>query len=473
MNNDWPVIKLKNYCLKIGSGATPKGGNSVYHSEGEICLIRSQNVYNEGFRPDGLVYIDKEAADNLKNVIVEKNDILLNITGDSVARVCLVKDEYLPSRVNQHVALIRVNPIELDARFVRYFLASSKMQNLLLIIASSGATRNALTKSMIEQLEVPKPSLDIQKSIADKLALLDDKITLNTQINQTLESMAQAIFKSWFVDFDPVKAKIAAIEADENPESVNRAAMRTISGKSDDELDKMQAEQPDDYVQLEGIAELFPAAMWEAELGEVPEGWEVKKIGDYLNTISKTYPLKTVSEVIFLNTGDIQNGKVLHSNYSIVETLPGQAKKSIQKDDILYSEIRPENKRFAYVFFDGKEHVVSTKLMVLRPIADIDSKFLYFILTQQNTIDFLQMMAESRSGTFPQITFNIISKVEFFGPKDNALIHTFSKSILAPFMQERYLKDEENIQLSNLRDTLLPKLLSGELSVEGIELSET
>jgi type I restriction enzyme, S subunit len=104
--------------------------------------------------------------------------------------------------------------------------------------------------------------------------------------------------------------------------------------------------------------------------------------------------------------------------------------------------------------------------MVLRPIADIDSKFLYFILTQQDIIDFLQVMAESRSGTFPQITFNVISQVEFVGPKDNTIIHIFSKSILAPFMQEWYLKDEENIQLSNIRDTLLPKLISGELSVD-------
>ncbi|WP_198003781.1 hypothetical protein [Methanococcoides burtonii] len=91
--------------------------------------------------------------------------------------------------------------------------------------------------------------------------------------------MAQAIFKNWFVDFEPVKAKIAAIEAGEDPENVNRAAMRAISGRSDDELDKMQAEQPDEYAQLKGTAELFPAAMWDSELGEVPEGWAVSNFG--------------------------------------------------------------------------------------------------------------------------------------------------------------------------------------------------
>jgi type I restriction enzyme S subunit len=356
-----------------------------------------------------------------------------------------------------------------DINFLFYWMASKQFVDD--VTRASEGTRMPRAKWEIAA-KFKKPKSENEKEIGFKLRILDKKIAINRQINQTLEAMAQAIFKSWFVDFEPVKAKIAAIEAGEDTEGITRAAMRAISGKTYEELDQLQAEQPDEYAQLEGTAELFPAAMVESEIGLIPEGWGVKKIGDYLNTISKTYPLKTVSEVIFLNTSDIQNGKVLHSNKSTVETLPGQAKKSIQKDDILYSEIRPENKRFAYVFFDGKEHVVSTKLMVLRPIADIDSKFLYVILTQQETIDFLQMMAESRSGTFPQITFNVISQVEFFGPKDNTIIHIFSKSILAPFMQERYLKDEENIQLSNIRDTLLPKLLSGEISVGAAEFAE-
>ena len=109
MSADWPIVRLGNYCSKIGSGATPRGGSSVYLDEGEICLIRSQNIYNDGFKPGGLVFITKDSADKLNNVIIEEDDILLNITGDSVARVCLAKSEYLPARVNQHVATIRPN----------------------------------------------------------------------------------------------------------------------------------------------------------------------------------------------------------------------------------------------------------------------------------------------------------------------------------------------------------------------------
>ena len=99
----------------------------------------------------------------------------------------------------------------------------------------------------------------------------DEKIELNRQINQTLEAMAQAIFKSWFVDFEPVKAKISAIEAGEDAEGITRAAMSAISGKTDEELDQLQAEQPEHYIQLKTTAELFPSAMQNSELGEIPE----------------------------------------------------------------------------------------------------------------------------------------------------------------------------------------------------------
>lgn len=466
MSADWPLVKLGELVNEITVGFV--GSMTHEYVDKGIPFFRSKNISEYEIEWNDIRYISPAFHRRLKKSVLRPGDVAIVRTGKP-GTACVIPDSVDEANCSD-VVIVRVNNEKLSAHYLCYFMnsiASHQVSSYLV-----GAVQQHFNVASAKMIKIPLPTRGEQEKIVKILKALDDKRKINYQINQTLETMSQAIFKSWFVDFEPVKAKIAAIEAGEDAESVNRAAMRAISGKSDDELDKMQAEQPDEYAQLEGTAELFPAAMVESEIGLIPEGWGVKKIGDYLNTISKTYPLKTVSEVIFLNTGDIQNGKVLHSNKSTVETLPGQAKKSIQKDDILYSEIRPENKRFAYVFFDGKEHVVSTKLMVLRPIADIDSKFLYFILTQQDIIDFLQMMAESRSGTFPQITFNVISKVEFFGPKDNKIIHIFSKSILEPFMQERYLKDEENTQLSNIRDTLLPKLLSGELSVNTIELAE-
>ena len=200
-------MKLGAVCSKIGSGATPRGGKEAYKG-GATALIRSQNIYNDGFHRDGIAYIDDDQAAQLSNVDVRSSDVLLNITGDSVARCCQVADDVLPARVNQHVAIIRPHPDQLDARFLRYVLASPSYQSHLLALASAGATRNALTKGMIEALEVDAPPLTEQKAIARILGTLDDKIELNRRMNATLEAMARALFQSWFVDFDPVRAKL-------------------------------------------------------------------------------------------------------------------------------------------------------------------------------------------------------------------------------------------------------------------------
>jgi type I restriction enzyme S subunit len=355
-----------------------------------------------------------------------------------------------------------------NAKFLYYLLKQMRLNQY-----SQGSSHPLLTHTLLNSIEVnittdPKR----QKRIADVLTAFDDKIATNQQINQTLEDMAQAIFKSLFVDFEPVKAKIVAVDAGGNADDANLAAMCAISGKSIDELHTLKSTDEEAYTQLHTTASLFPSALVESELGLIPDGWEVKTIKNAVNTISQTYPLKEVSEVVFLNTGDILNGKFLHSKKSDASILPGQAKKSIQKGDILYSEIRPENKRFAFVNFDSKEYVVSTKLMVLRSNADISSLFIYFILTQQITIDYLQMMAESRSGTFPQITFQALSQINYIAPSDNQLIHTFTKNILEPFYKKFISQNEENTQLEQLCDSLLPKLLSGEISVGGEEEKE-
>ena len=133
-----------------------------------------------------------------------------------------------------------------------------------------------------------------------------------------------------------------------------------------------------------------------------------------LKSISDTYNFKENSNVIFLNTGDILAGKILHNNYSDAKYLPGQAKKSIRNQDILFSEIRPANQRFALVNVENPyDYVVSTKLMVLRCFnPNYTVEYVYNFLTQTTTLNQLQTLAESRSGTFPQITFAEIESLE-------------------------------------------------------------
>lgn len=148
--------------------------------------------------PCGLAFIDDDQANGLRNVIIEKDDVLLNITGDSVARVCKVPKEVLPARVNQHVAIIRADREKTTPEFLLYSLQSIK--NYLLSISEIGATRKALTKVMIEDLDILLPPLPEQTAIAETLSSLDDKIDLLHQNKKTLEAMAEAIFRKWFTE---------------------------------------------------------------------------------------------------------------------------------------------------------------------------------------------------------------------------------------------------------------------------------
>ena len=139
--------------------------------------------------------------------------------------------------------------------------------------------------------------------------------------------------------------------------------------------------------------------------------WKTVRLGDLCDTISVTYK-DAAEKVVLVNTSDVLEGKCLNHKFVDNKNLKGQFKKSFQKDDILYSEIRPQNKRFAYIDFEPKDYIASTKLMVLRSTEKVRSRYLYQLLKSESIINELQALAESRSGTFPQITYTELSLLE-------------------------------------------------------------
>lgn len=140
-----------------------------------------------------------------------------------------------------------------------------------------------------------------------------------------------------------------------------------------------------------------------------------KELGEFVENISDTEKINK-DEVILVNTSDVENGKVINHNYVKNSNLKGQFKKRFKRNDILYSEIRPKNKRFAYIDFDSEDYIASTKLMVLRNKGNIDNEYLYQILKSDYVINYLQHIAEARSGTFPQITFNELARTKIMIP---------------------------------------------------------
>lgn len=182
----WDFVPLAAVTEKIGSGATPKGGSESYKESG-IALIRSLNVHDLDFRYENLARIDEDQAEQLTNVTVERSDVLLNITGASIARCAVVPNEVLPARVNQHVSILRPVRSKLDSKFLAFFLVSDETKSALLGIGSgAGSTRQALTKGELEEFLVPIPSIDEQRRI---VAMLDqafaalDRARANAEAN--------------------------------------------------------------------------------------------------------------------------------------------------------------------------------------------------------------------------------------------------------------------------------------------------
>ncbi|MGE9985509.1 restriction endonuclease subunit S [Desulfovibrio sp. SGI.169] len=203
-----------------------------------------------------------------------------------------------------------------------------------------------------------------------------------------------------------------------------------------------------------------------SEYGIIPQGWHYSIVGDLCKSISVTHKFDT-DKLIFLNTGDIEDGRFLHENYMAVSEMPGQAKKSIARGDILFSEIRPINRHFAYVNFSAKDYVVSTKLMIIRATS-LDSRRLYHFLTSQDVLMELQMQAESRSGTFPQIRFDNVSKLPILIADDKTEV-AFTNLLHTVYAQIEH-NNLENGKLRALRDNLLPRLMSGELDVSELDI---
>ena len=273
----WPVVFLAEIATKIGSGATPRGGSDAYlPSRTLFALVRSQNVFDRRFDRDGLAFISGEQADGLRGVILQSDDILLNITGDGITfgRACIVPPEVLPACVNQHVSIIRLDAQRANAGYVLAFLTHPDVKSYIESF-NAGGSRRAITKGHIESFRVPLPPLHEQLAIARILGTLDDKIELNRRMNETLEAMARALFKSWFVDFDPVRAK--------------------AEGR-DPGLPKT-------------LADLFPDSFENSELGEIPNGWRHRKLGELVDlTRGRTYKgsLKGLSGPVLLGLASIE-----------------------------------------------------------------------------------------------------------------------------------------------------------------------
>ena len=434
MRSGWRKATLGEICTKIGSGATPRGGRDVYLADGPFTLIRSQNVYNNGFYREGLVHIGEQHAQQLRNVEVKANDVLLNITGDSVARACQVLSDVLPARVNQHVAILRPDPNMLDARYLRYWLISPETQALLLSWARSGGTRNALTKGMLESLEIPIPPLAQQRRVAHILGTVDDKIELNQRMNATLEGMARALFRSWFVDFEPVRAKMDG---------------RWRRGET---LPGMPAE----------LYDLFPERLVASELGDVPEGWEVKALDQFIE-LNPREPLKKGTKAPYLDMAALPTSGSNPDDAVLREYKSGTR---FRNEDTLLARITPclENGKTAYVQSLPSDTLGwgSTEFIVMRSIPPVTPEYTYLLARDET---FRAYAIQSMTGTSgrQRVQASVLSNYRLPFPQKE--IWSAFSLFAEPMFAKINSASEESRRLVEMRDVMLPGLVSGDVKI--------
>ena len=389
------MTRLGDVCEKIGSGATPRGGKEAYKDAG-IPIIRSQNIHDWVFQPDGLAFLDDEQAESLSNVEVRSNDVLLNITGDSVARACIVPSERIPARVNQHVAIVRAGK-EINPTYLLAFLQSKK--TTLLSLASSGATRNALTKRMIENLDIDLPSREIQDSIAQVLDSIQHKITLNNRLNDYLEQLCQSLFDRFDNDENNLFVKVSDI-ADVNPR-------RTLK-KGEEAL----------CVEMADLS----------TTGAFPTDWRTKAYNGGVKFVNGDTILARI-------TPCLENGKAGYINF-------------LEQDEVAFG---------------------STEYIVLTSKGELPSEFFYFLARNEDFISYATAHMNGSSGR-QRVSGADVGNYEVRMPSEKQVSEF--KEIAGKAMRVISASSIESRKLAQSRDALLPKLMSGEIDVSEVDLTQ-
>ncbi len=349
------------------------------------------------------------------------------------------------------------NPI-----FVYYFF---KNISGLLKGMDVGAANPALNRNHVHPLEVLWPNRKTQDHIADILASLDAKINNNTEINKTLEQMAQALFKSWFVDFEPVKAKIAVLEAGGSLEDTTLAAMTVISGKDADSLAIFEREYPEKYAELKATAELFPTAMQESELGEIPVSWTLSEIGKEINIAGGATPSTKTPE--FWDNGninwttpkdlsDLKDRILLHTERKITKFGLGKISSGLLPiNTVLMSSRAP----VGYLAIAKIPVAINQGYIAMKCDKDLSPEF----VLQWCSINMPEIVSRASGTTFAEISKKNFKPIPLVKPPEN-LVKDYTKQVSTIYsLIENNAR--ENNSLSQLRDTLLPKLLSGEITL--------
>lgn len=408
---NWPHERLGDICTKIGSGLTPRGGEGVYQAEGP-AIIRSQNVYNGFFTYEGLARLSEEHAEQLDGVTVEAGDVLLNITGDSVARCCQAPESVIPARVNQHVAIIRPNRKILDPRFLCYYFISPLMQTYLLSIAGSGGTRKALTKGMIENFQVPCPTPAIQERFVDCLGTYDRLIENNRRRMALLEEAARQLYQEWFVRLR------------------------------------------------------FPGHQHTTISDGVPQGWECLPLGACATFLSGGTPSKTQAEfwdgdIPWISSGEMTELRVHDSSLHLTQMAVDRGSRLVAANTILAVVRGMSLAKEFRIAVTGRPVAFNQDLKAITCNSKVRSEYLFASLIAQR--DQIRDRATEASHGTKKLETAVLAAVSILLPSEQ--LQRVYCDIVVPMNKLWDNCWSQNQKMRAARDLLLPRLMRGEVAV--------
>ncbi|EDQ9892043.1 restriction endonuclease subunit S [Salmonella enterica subsp. enterica] len=459
MTSEWKIAPLGEIARNVSRAFNFKNKDNV-------VFINTGDVLNGEF-----LHFNKSSVKGLpgqaKKAIANK-DILYSEIRPGNKRYVFVRDCFTDDIVVSTKFMVLETKGPVIPEYLYLVLTSQECESEFKIIADSrSGTFPQITFDSVSHYPIKYPLKSIQKKIFEFDGALTSRIKINNDINQTLEQMAQALFKSWFVDFEPVKAQIAVLEAGGSQEDVTLAAMTSISGKDANALAVFEREHPEQYAELKTTAELFPSAMQESELGAIPKGWGVASISEMGKvtcgkTPSKKEPEYYGSDVPFIKIPDMHGQLfVLKTNEYLSEVgSKSQLKKLVPANSICVSCIAT----IGVVSITNEPSHTNQQINSVTPHKSSLLYYLYFCMLGLK--DHLHILGSAGSATL-NVNTSTFSGIKIAQP-DAKVLELFHAKCTHLFNEIKSLSVQTE-SLTQLRDTLLPKLLSGKITLPEAE----
>lgn len=444
LKSGWRYLKVSDFAKVIGGG-TPKTQIEKYWN-GDIPWITPKDLSNHYNRyiSKGERNISDEGLKNSSARILPPKTVLLTSQAP-VGYVAIAQNEVA---TNQGFKSLVVKD-GFDYDFIYYVLFHNTEY---LKLHAAGSTFQELSGSTLSDLIFLIPPLPEQRAIAHILGTLDDKIELNRRMNETLEAMAHALFKSWFIDFDPVIDNALATGNPIPEEFQERAADRESLGDARKPLP-------------EEVRNLFPNEFEHTkEHGWIPKGWKTGPISELADLNSESWSVKNAPQLVrYVDLANTKNGRINMAVPYIFSEAPSRARRALRRNDTIIGTVRPGNRSFAYIHDD--DLTGSTGFAVMRPKEEYSRVFVFICLTSDDAINYFTHLADGAA--YPAIRPEVVANFTCILPQKELLkqFDIFAQAWISGIGE----RDAQVDCLSKLRDTLLPKLISGEFRIPDAE----